>query len=86
MRNPEVLIYALQNKEASLQQSKYGHNIGMLVASNENVPECVISFALKNKEASVQQNQYGKNIGMIVACNITICVLIDKVDYTNCFN
>ena len=33
-RNPEVLIYALQNKEASLQQNQWGENIGMYLTNN----------------------------------------------------
>ncbi len=60
-----IVLLALKNEEASLQQDDLGYNIGMYAATKKL--ESATIKALQNKKASIQQNCNGENIGMIVA-------------------
>ena len=60
-----LVLYTLENGEASVQQNNHGLNIGMYSAIAE-LPKATLK-ALDNKVASMQQSEYGNNIGMF-AC------------------
>ena len=61
----DVVLKALDNYEASIQQDNSGKNIGMMAAINRR--EKATLKALDNPVASVQQSKYGMNIGMYAA-------------------
>lgn len=62
----KVVMRALDDPKAPLQQDIFGLNIGMFCARH-GLEDCAIK-ALDNKEASVQQSTLGKyNIGMMCA-------------------
>lgn len=61
----DIVLIALDNYEASVQQTDTGYNIGMFSAASGL--EIATLKALDNQEASIQQNGSGENIGMIAA-------------------
>lgn len=58
----QLVLVALDNYEASIQQSQTGSNIGMISASNRL--ETATLKALDNEVASTQQDNFGWNIGI----------------------
>lgn len=75
----EMALLALDNLEASIQQTRTdGNNIGMICA-NRGLVSATIK-ALNNEIASLQQNKNGDTIGMICARS-----MVSKPSMTACF-
>lgn len=60
-----IVLMALDNYEASVQQTVTGYNIGMFSAASGL--EIATLKALDNHEASIQQNESGENVGMLAS-------------------